>query len=186
MNLFKLFVAFFKIGFFTIGGGYAMLPLIQKEVVDENGWLTTDEFLDAIAISQTSPGAVAINISIFIGYKLNGVLGAIACTLGTVLPSLISILAIAMFFYKFKDIEVIKKVFLGIRPAVVAMIASSVYFLGKSLKLKKETVIMAIVSFIIIVFLDVNPVLVILIGGTFSSLYYKYKDDGEDKEGEGE
>lgn len=184
MRLFKLFIAFFKIGLFTIGGGYAMLPMIQKETVDKNGWLNNEEFIDAVAISQTSPGAVAINISIFIGYRLGGFLGAIIATLGTVLPSLLIILAVAMYLYRYKDLQVVEKVFLGIRPAVVSMIASSVYFLGKSLKFNKETIVFLIVSFIVIVFSNINPVFVILIGGIISSIYYKYKDKGVVEEGE--
>lgn len=183
MKLFKLFMAFFKIGFFTIGGGYAMLPLIQKEVVDVNGWLTEEEFLDAIAISQSSPGAVAVNISIFIGYRLGGLAGSIVSTLGTTLPSVIIILVVAIFLYEYKDIEIVQKIFLGIRPAVVSLIASSVVLLGKALGFSVDKVILAVVSFILIVFFDVSPIYIILFGGIISGIYYnKFKKVPKEKE----
>lgn len=182
MKLFKLFMAFFKIGFFTIGGGYAMLPLIQKEVVDVNGWLTEEEFLDAIAISQSSPGAVAVNISIFIGYRLGGLAGSIVSTLGTTLPSVIIILVVAIFLYEYKDIEIVQKIFLGIRPAVVSLIASSVVLLGKALGFSVDKVILAVVSFILIVFFDVSPIYIILFGGIISGIYYnKFKKVPKEK-----
>ena len=178
MKLFKLFMAFFKIGFFTIGGGYVMLPMIQREVVNENKWLTEEEFLDAIAISQSSPGAVAVNISIFIGYKLGGFWGAVVSTLGTTLPSVISILVVAMFLYQYKHIAVVEKVFLGIRPAVVSMIASSVVVLSKSLGFSIDKLVFAVTGFVLIVFLDISPIFVILGGGLISALYYnKIKPD---------
>ena len=164
-----------------------MLPLIQKEVVDINGWLTEEEFLDAIAISQSSPGAVAVNISIFIGYKLGGVIGAIVSTLGTTLPSVIIILVVAIFLYDYKDIAIVEKVFLGIRPAVVSMIASSVVVLGKALGFSVDKVILAVASFVLIVFLDVSPIYVILGGAIISGIYYnKFKTDKavDTKEGE--
>lgn len=184
MKLFKLFLAFFRIGFFTIGGGYAMLPLIQKEVVDVNGWLNEEEFIDAIAISQSSPGAVAVNISVFIGYRLGGVVGAIVSTLGTVLPSVIIILVVAMFLYQYKDITIVEKVFLGIRPAVVALIASSVVMLAKGLGFSVERIVLAVISFVLIVFVNISPIFVILGGGIITGLYYNLikKDDNIDTE----
>ena len=187
MKLFKLFMAFFKIGFFTIGGGYVMLPMIQREVVNENKWLTEEEFLDAIAISQSSPGAVAVNISIFIGYKLRGFWGAVVSTLGTTLPSVITILFVAVFLYQYKHVGIIEKVFLGIRPAVVSMIASSVVVLSRSLGFSIDKLVFALTSFILIVFLDISPVFIIVGGGLISSIYYnkiKPQTDLDSKEGE--
>lgn len=188
MKLLNLFMAFFKIGFFTIGGGYVMLPLMQKEIVDNNNWLTDEEFLDAIAIAQSSPGAVAVNISIFIGYRLGGVTGAILCILGTTLPSVITILVVAIYLYQYRDIAIIDKVFLGIRPAVVSMIASSVVVLAKPIGLDLEKIVFALTSFILIVFLDVSPIVVILGGALVSAIYYDFVDkkkiDLIDEEGE--
>lgn len=185
MKLFKLFLAFFKIGFFTIGGGYAMLPLIQKEVVEVNKWLSEEDFLDAIAISQSAPGAVAVNISIFIGYKIGGFLGAVVSTLGTTLPSMIIILVVAKYLYQYKDIEIISKAFLGIRPAVVSLIASSVVMLGQALGFSIDKMIFAVLAFVLIVFFDISPVYVILFGGIISGIYYNMIDKREaEKEGE--
>ena len=117
------FKTFFKIGIFTLGGGYAMIPLIEEEVVNKKQWVSKDEMLDLIAIAQSCPGVFAINIATFIGYKLNKVRGAIATTLGTALPSFLIILAIAIFFKQFEDNKVVAAIFRGIRPAVVALIA---------------------------------------------------------------
>ncbi len=103
-KLLKLFWAFFKIGAFTIGGGYAMLPLIQREVVDENNWLTTEEFIDILAIAEVTPGPVAVNTSTYVGYKVAGIKGAMFCTLGTILPSFTIILLFVNFFWGFGKI----------------------------------------------------------------------------------
>ena len=123
------FKTFFKIGIFTLGGGYAMIPLIEEEVVNRHRWVSRwvsrEEMLDLIAIAQSCPGVFAINIAIFIGYKLNKVRGAIATSLGTALPSFLIILIIAMFFHQFEDNKVVAAMFRGIRPAVVALIANS-------------------------------------------------------------
>ncbi len=189
MKLFKLFLAFFKIGFFTIGGGYAMLPLIQKEVVDVNKWLTEEDFLDAIAISQSAPGAVAVNISVFIGYRIGGFLGAIVSTLGTTLPSMIIIVIVAKYLYQYKDIAIIEKAFLGIRPAVVSLIASSVVMLGRAIGFSLDKLLFAVISFVLIVFFDVSPIYVILFGGILSGIYHnmidkRHEEERVEKEGE--
>jgi len=131
-----MFLTFFKIGAFTIGGGYAMIPIIQQEIVDKKKWIEEEEFLDIIAISQGSPGPIAINVSIFIGYRLKGLKGAITCMLGTALPSFMIILLIAMMFFQYRNNPIVEKVFLGIRPAVVALIASAVYKMYKSSQIK--------------------------------------------------
>ena len=120
----QLFSDFFKIGAFTLGGGYAMIPIIESEVVGKRRWLRQEEFLDIIAIAQSCPGVFAINMSVFIGYKLRKLPGAISAALGSALPSLIIILLIAMFFSRFQDNPVVESIFRGIRPAVVALIAA--------------------------------------------------------------
>ena len=124
MNIYwQSFVTFFKIGMFTLGGGYAMIPIIESEVVDKNKWVSKEEFLDLIAIAQSCPGVFAINISVFIGYKLRKVRGAVVTALGTALPSFFIILLIAMFFHRFQDNPVVEAIFKGIRPAVASLIA---------------------------------------------------------------
>ena len=108
MNIYlEAFGIFFKIGAFTIGGGYAMVPLIENEIVTKRNWISKDDFIDLLAIAQSAPGILAVNISIFIGYKLRGIRGSLVTALGTVLPSFVIILAIAMFFHNFKDLSLI-------------------------------------------------------------------------------
>lgn len=175
MNLFKLFITFFKIGAFTFGGGYAMLPLIEEEVVEKNKWVTSEEFLDAIAVAQSSPGPVSVNTSIFIGYKLRGFIGSLICTLGTILPSFLIILLVAVFFYQFRDNPIVDKVFMGIRPAVAALILSSVYKLGKKSKVKINTLMISIAALAAVIFLNLSPIIVILAGGIGAIVYYKRK-----------
>ena len=117
------FKTFFKIGAFTFGGGYAMIPIIESEIVEKRKWISKDEFVDLIAVAQSCPGVFAINLSTFIGYKIKRVPGAICTTLATALPSFIIILLIALFFHSFQDNPVVESIFKGIRPAVVALIA---------------------------------------------------------------
>ena len=166
-----MFKTFFKIGMFTLGGGYAMIPIIEAEVVDKHKWVTKEEFLDLIAISQSCPGVFAINISIFIGYKLKKVKGALATALGTALPSFLIILAIALFFQQFKDNEVVAAIFRGIRPAVVALIAVPTFNLAKSAHLTWANCWIPIVGALAIWLLGVSPVYIILLAGLGGYLY---------------
>ena len=147
---YELIKTFFKIGIFTLGGGYAMIPLIEEEVVNRHKWVSKDEMLDLIAIAQSCPGVFAINIAIFIGYKLNKVRGALAASFGTALPSFLIILVIAMFFHQFKDNAVVAAMFKGIRPAVVALIAVPTFNLAKQAKLNKFTLWIPVVSALLI------------------------------------
>ena len=110
--LWKMFITFFKIGAFTFGGGYAMIPIIQSEIVDKHKWIDGEEFIDALSITQASPGPVAVNTSIYVGYKLRKLPGAIVCTLGTILPSFIIISIIARFFNVFRDNAIMEKIFM--------------------------------------------------------------------------
>src|SRR5574344_2921836 len=125
------FWSFFKIGAFTLGGGYAMIPLIQRTVVEDRKWLSEKDFIDLLAIAQSAPGVFAVNMSIFIGYKLRKKKGAVVMTLGTVLESFLIIFSIAIFFQQFKEFEIVEKIFKGIRPAVVALIAVPTFNMAK-------------------------------------------------------
>ena len=138
-----LFLTFIKIGAFTIGGGYAMLPLIQREVVDR-GWLSKEDFIDLFSVAQSLPGIFAVNISIFVGYKLKKITGGIICALGTILPSFLIILAIALFFTQIQDNIWIEKAFKGLRPAVVALIAVPCLTTARSIKLSHKAFIIPI------------------------------------------
>ncbi|MBQ5494849.1 MAG: chromate transporter [Prevotella sp.] len=165
------FKTFFKIGMFTLGGGYAMIPIIEEEVVNRHRWVDKEEMLDLIAIAQSCPGVFAINISIFVGYKLKKVRGAIATALGTALPSFLIILAIAMFFHQFEDNRYIAAMFRGIRPAVVALIAVPTFNLGKSAQLNRFTVWIPVVSALLIWLLGVSPIWIIIAAGLGGYIY---------------
>ena len=151
MNIYlEAFGIFFKIGAFTIGGGYAMVPLIENEIVTKRNWISKDDFIDLLAIAQSAPGILAVNISIFIGYKLRGIRGSLVTALGTVLPSFVIILAIAMFFHNFKDNPIVERIFKGIRPAVVALIAAPTFSMAKSAKVNRYTLWIPVVSALLI------------------------------------
>lgn len=161
---------------FTIGGGYAMIPLIEAEVVDKKKWIDRLTLLDLIAVAQSCPGVFAINISIFIGYKLRGVRGALISTLGTVAPSLLCILLIAMFFQKFQEVPWVAAIFAGIRPAVVALMAIPTFNMMKQAEISLLNCWIPIVSALLIWGMGVNPIYIILaagIGGYIYGLFLK-------------
>ena len=171
---YELIKTFFHIGIFTLGGGYAMIPLIEEEVVNKHRWVEKEEMLDLIAIAQSCPGVFAINIAIFIGYKLHKIRGAICTTLGTVLPSFLIILAIAIFFKQFEDNKIVAAIFRGIRPAVVALIAVPTFRLGQRAKLNRYTIWIPVVCALAIWALGVSPIYIIIIAGLAGYLYGMY------------
>ena len=158
-----LFSTFFHIGLFTIGGGYAMIPLIEAKIVDEKQWITREDLLDLMAVAQSCPGIFAVNISIFVGYRRLGIRGAFLCTLGTVLPSFLIILTIALVFHQFRDNWVVERIFRGIRPAVVALIAAPVFRMARSARIDRYNAWIPIASAIAIWLLGVSPIYVILL-----------------------
>ena len=172
MNIyFEAFKIFFKIGAFTIGGGYAMVPLIENEIVDKRKWLSREDFVDLLAISQSAPGILAVNISIFIGYRLRGIRGSIVTALGTVMPSFLIILAIALFFHNYQDNAVVEKIFKGIRPAVVALIAAPTFKMAKSAKITRYNIWIPIVSALLIWLLGFSPIWIIIAAGIGGYLF---------------
>ena len=173
----EAFITFFKIGIFTLGGGYAMIPLIEEEVVNRKQWVSKDEMIDLIAIAQSCPGVFAINIATFIGYKLNKTRGAIATTIGTALPSFLIILAIAMFFSQFKDNPYVAAMFKGIRPAVVALIAVPTFNLGKRAQLNMWTIWIPVVSSLLIWLLGISPIWIIIAAGIGGYVYGKMRNE---------
>ena len=132
--LLQLFTTFFKIGIFTFGGGYAMIPLIEREVIDNRKWISRKDFLDMLVLAQSTPGPIAVNTAVFVGYKMRGVVGAIATSLGTVLPSFIVILLLALFFAEVRDNRYVDAAFRAMRPAVVALIVAPLMGLVKGMK----------------------------------------------------
>ena len=161
--MFELFITFARIGLFTIGGGYAMIPLIRQTVVEDKQWATEGEMMDLIAVAQSCPGVFAINISIFIGYRMKRLPGAIMCALGAALPSFLIILAIAMFFRQFRDNAVVDSIFRGIRPAVVALIAAPVFSMARTARLNRYNMWVPVAAALAIWLLDFSPVYIILI-----------------------
>lgn len=171
------FKTFFKIGAFTLGGGYAMIPIIQSEVVDKKKWIGKEDFLDLIAIAQSCPGVFAINISTFIGYKMRKEKGAICSALGTALPSFLIILLIAMCFHRFMDVPWIAAMFNGIRPAVVALIAVPTFNLAKSANITLVNCWIPILSALLIWAMHVNPIFIIIAAGLGGYIYGKFLKD---------
>ncbi|WP_055666058.1 chromate transporter [Desnuesiella massiliensis] len=174
-KLIDMFLVFFKIGAFTIGGGYAMVPLIEKEVVDKKQWVEKEEFVDMLALAQSSPGPIAVNTAVFVGYKVGGVPGLIFTTLGSVLPSFIIILIIASFFVGIQDSPVVERIFKGIRPAVVALIAAPVIRMGKSAKINKYTIIIPILIAVVVGVLKVTAIYIIILAAIGGNIYGWYK-----------
>ena len=160
----EAFSIFFKIGAFTIGGGYAMVPLIEDEIVT-----------NLLAISQSAPGILAVNISIFIGYRLRGIRGSIITALGTILPSFLIILAIALFFHNFKDNVYVERIFKGIRPAVVALIAAPTFSMAKSAKVNRYTIWIPVVSALLIWLLGFSPIWIIIAAGVGGYVFGKLR-----------
>lgn len=169
--LLQLFLIFAKIGAFTLGGGYAMVPIIQSEVVDKKKWIEKNEFIDILAVSQSTPGALAINMSTFIGYKIRGILGAVFATLGCVVPSFISIVLIAMFFSRIMGESIVQQAFMGIRPAVAALITFSVYKIGKTSEIKLWWYTITVLAFIANLFLKQDPILIIIACGVTGFIF---------------
>ena len=173
--LFDLFITFFKIGLFTIGGGYAMIPLLQREVVERKGWLSNEDFLDLMAIAQSAPGVFVVNMSIFVGYRMRGKRGSVACALGAAMPSIIIILAIALFVGNYKDNPVVENVFKGIRPAVIALILTPTIRLASKAGLNKWNWWVPVATALLIWWMGVSPVWIILAAIVGAILYYILK-----------
>lgn len=161
-ELFDLFWTFCKIGALTFGGGYAMLPLIQREIVENKKWSTEKEILDYYAVGQCTPGVIAVNTATFIGYKLRGIIGGIVATLGVIFPSIVIILIIATFLQNFADLAIVQSAFAGIRVAVFALIITTVVKLIKSSIKDYLGVIIAIIAFVISAFIGLSPVYVVI------------------------
>lgn len=177
--LLKLFTVFFRIGAFTFGGGYAMLPLIQKEVVDRQNWLKEEEILDIFAISQSIPGVIAINSAIFIGKRVAGTLGAIFSGLGVILPSFLVILVIASLLVTVRDNVIVDNIFTGIRASSAALILLAAIDLAKTGIKNRWGLVIAILSFLLVVIFDIHAVWAVIMGALFGIAYYFLKERSE-------
>ena len=166
MNLYAdLFLTFAKIGAFTFGGGYAMLPMLQKEVVESRHWATEEELMDYYAIGLCTPGIIAVNTATFVGRKVKGDLGGIVATLGVVAPSLVIITVIAAFLQNFADYAVVKNAFAGIRVCVCVLIFNAVIKLWKKSVIDKPTLVICLVVLLGSVFLNLSPILFVVLAG---------------------
>lgn len=172
---FQLFWVFFKIGAFTFGGGYAMIPLIQREVVNRKKWLEEGEFIDMLAIAQSVPGPVSLNTAVFVGNKLKGKRGSVVSSAGIILPSFVVILLIALVFTEFKENPGVERVFKGIRPAVVALIAAPLWGMGKSAGVTWKSLWIPVTAALLIWGAGLSPIYVVIIAITGGIVYYAYK-----------
>ena len=166
-----LFYSFFKVGTFTVGGGYAMIPLMQRELVTRHGWLSEEDFMDEVALSQAMPGVFAVNMASMTGYRLRGVRGAIVATVGNVLMPIVFILALAVFFRTFRDNPVVERIFLGLRPAVVALVVAPVFTMARSAKVTWSNVWIPVVSALLIWLFGVSPIVVVLAAALLGYIY---------------
>ena len=158
----QLFSTFFKIGAFTLGGGYAMLSMVEKEVVDKRKWIPSDEFWDMIAIVQSLPGVFAVNTALYVGHRITGRKGSAAAMLGAIIPSIVIILLLATIFKEYRDLPVVERIFKGIRPCVVALILAPSLRMIKSAKITWKTIIIPIATVFLIWWCKVSPAIVIL------------------------
>jgi chromate transporter len=166
-KLFNLFITFARIGLFTFGGGYAMLPMLSRVIADEKKWATEDELLNFYAVAQLTPGIIAVNTATFIGAKQKGVLGAVFATLGMIFPSVVIITLIAAFLHNFADNEAVQNAFAGIRVAACALVTVAVFRLARQSVSGIITGIIAVSAFVSVAFFGLSPVLAILAAGVF-------------------
>lgn len=173
-ELFKLFFAFAKIGAVTFGGGYAMLPILQRDIVKKHGWATDDELVDYFAIGQCTPGIIAVNTATFIGYKQKGVLGGILATLGVISPSIVIISLIAAFITNYAELPIVKYAFNGIRVCVCVLILNAVLKLSKSSLIDKWTYLLFAFVFILSMFLNIPAAILVIVSGICGYLVRRF------------
>ena len=174
-KIIEMFIAFFKIGAFTFGGGYAMIPLIEEEVVNNKKWIEKEEFMDILVVSQSLPGALAVNCCIFLGYKISGLTGAIMALLAVILPSFFIILIIAAFFMQFRNNYYVNAAFMGINAAVPLLVLVGAISLSKGLEKNIRTGLTIIVALIALVFFDIHPIIVIITSALYGVIFLRKK-----------
>lgn len=169
----ELFFSFFKIGLFTFGGGYAMIPIIQREVIDNRHWIEQREFLDLLTLAQSAPGPISLNTAVFVGYKMYGYRGALSALLGVILPSFLIILVVAIFFSQIRENAIVDAAFKGMRPVVVALILAPILGFTKGLHWTMISVA-AVVAFVIWHF-GISPIYLLLAGAVSGALWVAAK-----------
>lgn len=176
-KIFDMYKTFFKIGAFTLGGGYAMIPLIEDEFVNKKKWMGKEDFMDVLVVSQSLPGALAVNCSTFLGYKIGGLLGAVTALLGVVMPSFLIIVVIATFFMKFRYNTYVNAAFQGINAAVPMLVLFGAVSLTKGVKRNIRNLIIGIVALILLMVFDLNPSLVIILSAIYGIIFLRKKVD---------
>lgn len=179
-ELVELFLAFARIGGLTFGGGYAMLPMLQREVVENKKWATEAELMDYYAVGQCIPGVIAVNTAVFVGSKVKGLLGAIAASLGVISPSIVIIVAIAAFIQSFSDLPIVQNAFAGIRVAVCVLILTAVMKLFKKAIVDKFTFVLFAIVFGLTVFVDISPIIFVIIAA-IAGIVIKCMKEGKAK-----
>lgn len=167
--LWQIFISFMKIGPVTFGGGYAMIPLIEKEVVEKRKWVKTKDITDIFAVSESVPGAIAINSATFIGYRLGGVPGAIAAMTGVMLPTFVIVILLCVFFLQVQDHPKIEAAFVSIKATIVALITYAAFKIGKTAIIDRTTLMLTLITFVLMFFTPIHPVLLI-VGGGFAGI----------------
>ena len=160
--LWQLFLAFARVGVMTFGGGYAMIPILEREIVDRHGWATEEELMDYYAVGQCTPGVIAVNTATFIGYKTAGTLGGIVATLGVIFPSVVIITVIAGILTSFAEVPAVRSAFAGIRVCVCVLIFNAVLKLWKKAVVDKATLVLFLGVFLLSAFLDISPVIFVV------------------------
>lgn len=174
----NLFWAFLKVGTFTFGGGYAMLPLIHKEVVERKKWVSEEEIVDILAIAQSTPGVIAINSAVFIGRQVGGVAGALAAAVGVSLPAFLAIILILIFLKEVQNHPVTEKVMAGIRAASAALILLAAVSIGRTVLKQRSNFVVAALAFLAIVIFNINAAWTIVFGGLTGYLSYRWRKEG--------
>ena len=176
MQLLDFFITCNKVGFFTLGGGYAMIPIMEKEFVDKHHWMDHGEFMDVMVVAQTTPGIFSIDMASHTGYKIRGVWGGIVGALGIATPSIIAILLIAIFFHSFKSNPYVEHFFMGVHPAVVALIASPCFTMAKTARLNRYSIWIPVVCCLLISAWGVSPIWLIIIAGVSGFVWGRYTE----------
>lgn len=171
--LWQIFVTFLRIGPVTFGGGYAMIPLIEREVVEKRGWVRTKDIADILAVAQSVPGAVAINSATFVGYRLAGVLGAIIATIGVLLPTFAIVVLLCLFFLQVKGHPQVEAAFVSIRVTIVAIISYAAWKIGKSAAVDKTTIALIVIGVVLLLFVSIHPV-VLIISSAVAGIFIVY------------
>ena len=179
-RIIEIFILFFKIGAFTIGGGYAMLSLIEDEIVNKKKWLGQEEFVDGMAIAQSTPGVLAVNISLITGYKIAGFMGMFAGMLGAVLPSFFIVLFLSQILLAYGHHPLVVAIFNGVKPAITALILISVYRIGKSANINRYNFVIPLIVAVLIKYFGVSPIVIIIATMILGNIFYMLKEKKED------